>query len=551
MPSSGQASIDTFQPDKRTLGLILSSTSPPIRVPDYQRDYSWEKQQVEEFWTDLTEFGGNPPASLVGKEYFLGAAVLVNNGTYHLLLDGQQRLATATILLAALRDKIGEFSRDAANQIQANYITFEDHLTGERVFKVQMNLFDRNFFRDFIQVSPRISETRPSKKSHFLIKNAYEFFALKISEGWSAAGSNKRGFEWAAHIAQILREHMVLVTVISNNEKSANLIFATLNDRGIGLSTVDLIRSLVLQQAPDSHRQEIIECWDAMFNSCGKDLAAETLIRMSWVAQHGDVKSRSLYKIVSEALDDDITSLGYRQFRDADADDGEVQENLIALRTLKFNACYPLLFSAERQLTPEENKNLINALVALVIRHNIVCGLDRAKIESTVYATAKMLSDGGDYGLALRALQNISPSTTQFSGSFEKLAFSKSDHSIARYLLTCFDSQLATTQEVTVAGANRVHIEHIYPQTPLPQNCWENHDQYVRLIGNMTLLDKRLNESIKNADFVTKKASAYVDSRLEVTKALLQYDSWSPQQIAERQAMFCELAQTIWPATLI
>lgn len=99
--------IDTFHPEKRSLGQILSSTSPPIRVPDYQRDYSWETQQVSEFWEDLIAFGGNDPkAPIAGKEYFLGAAVLVNNGTFHLLLDGQQRLATATILLAALRDRI-------------------------------------------------------------------------------------------------------------------------------------------------------------------------------------------------------------------------------------------------------------------------------------------------------------------------------------------------------------------------------------------------------------------------------------------------------------
>ena len=90
-------------------------------------------------------------------------------------------------------------------------------------------------------------------------------------------GSGKKGFEWAAHVTQTLREHMALVTVVSNNDKSAASIFATLNDRGIGLSTVDLIRSFVLQQAPASHREEIIECWDAMFNSCGTNLAAETL----------------------------------------------------------------------------------------------------------------------------------------------------------------------------------------------------------------------------------------------------------------------------------
>src|SRR6266576_3543848 len=100
MPPPAPAQIYTFQPDKRTLGQILSNTSPPIRVPDYQRDYSWDKDQIEEFWNDLIEFSGTSLEGLVGREYFLGASVLVNNGTFHLLLDGQQRLATATILLA-------------------------------------------------------------------------------------------------------------------------------------------------------------------------------------------------------------------------------------------------------------------------------------------------------------------------------------------------------------------------------------------------------------------------------------------------------------------
>src|ERR1700728_4253951 len=132
--------IDTFQPEKRALGQLLSSTSPPIRVPDFQRDFSWEDSQVTEFWDDLIAFGGNDPASakLTGKEYFLGAAVLVNNGSYHLLLDGQQRLATTTILLSALRDKMAEYNENAARQIQDLYIAFEDHLTGERVFKIQL-----------------------------------------------------------------------------------------------------------------------------------------------------------------------------------------------------------------------------------------------------------------------------------------------------------------------------------------------------------------------------------------------------------------------------
>ena len=386
--------IETFQPEKRTLGQILSSTSPPIRVPDYQRDFSWREEQISDFWSDLIGFGGNDSQTkLTGKEYFLGAAVLVNNGSYHMLLDGQQRLATSTILLAALRDKIREYKADAAQQIQDQYVAFEDHLTGERVFKIELNLFDRKFFRDYIQSVPRIVETKPEKNSHNLICKAYSYFQERIAEGWEKAGGGKKGFDWAAHITTTLREHMVLVTVTSNNERSAGAIFATLNDRGIGLSTVDLIRTYVLQNTHETQREEILQCWDEIFNACGTTIGAETLIRMSWVAQYGDVKARALYRIVSEALPAKVSTLDYsrrlradaqfyRQYRDGDTDDSELQEYWLAFRILNFNAGLPALLAANRKLPAEEQKRIAQALVALVIRHNIVCSLDRAKTES-------------------------------------------------------------------------------------------------------------------------------------------------------------------------
>jgi len=110
---------DFYTTEKRTLGVVLSNTTPPLRVPEYQRDFSWEEQQISEFWNDLDRFDRQYSGSNInGKEYFLGAAVFVNNQTFNLILDGQQRLATATILLAALRDKMRAYNLDAANQIQ-------------------------------------------------------------------------------------------------------------------------------------------------------------------------------------------------------------------------------------------------------------------------------------------------------------------------------------------------------------------------------------------------------------------------------------------------
>lgn len=556
--------FESFQPEKRTLGQILSSTSPPIRVPDYQRDFSWAEKQVSEFWSDLIAFGGNDPeVALTGKEYFLGAAVLVNNGTYHLLLDGQQRLATSTILLAALRDKMkAEFKEDAAKQIEDQYIVFEDHLSGERVSKIELNIFDRAFFRDYIQAFPRVADVNPSKKSHRLISQAYDYFRQRIAEGWENAGGGRRGFEWAKHVTLTLRQHVALVTVVSNNERSASLIFATLNDRGIGLSTVDLIRSWVLQRAHQTKREEILECWDTVFNATGPALASETLIRFSWVAQHGDVKTRALYKVVSDSLPGDVDALNYsrrlrqdsllyRQFRDGDSDDNELQDYWLALRILKFNAGYPLLLSAHHKLLADEQKNLAKALVALAIRHNIICDLDRAKLESLVYEVAKVISDGESYNTALEALRRISPSDVQFAGSFAQVAFGKSEMSIARYLLRAVETKIETTQEVSTAGPDRVHVEHIYPQSPEASDRWIDHDKYVGRLGNLTLLDRHLNEKIKNGKFSLKKDQAYKDSRLEITRALLNFAEWTPATVEERQANLCELAQSIWPVGLV
>src|SRR5882762_3949140 len=260
---------DFFTTEKRTLGVVLSNTTPPLRVPDYQRDFSWEGQQITEFWTDLEQFDRQyPGANINGKEYFLGATVFVNNQTYNLILDGQQRLATATILLAALRDKIREYNENAANQIQSTFISFEDHLTGERLPKLQLNEFDRAFYRDMIQSFPRVAAP-PTKRSHKLILKAYDYLAECIRKGWEGNGGGENGFRWAARLSKTLTDHVSLVTVISTDEDNAASIFETLNDRGIGLSTADLLRSWLLHHSPGADKEEIIECWSDVFDSAG------------------------------------------------------------------------------------------------------------------------------------------------------------------------------------------------------------------------------------------------------------------------------------------
>ena len=515
--------VDFYTTDKRTLGVVLSNTTPPLRVPDYQRDFSWEAPQISDFWNDLDHFDKTyPGANINGKEYFLGAAVLVNNETYHLILDGQQRLATATILLAALRDKIREYKEDAAKQIQGSFISFEDHLAGGTLPKLQLNEFDRTFFRDSIQSFPRIA-TAATKRSHKLILKAHEYFAERVREGWDSSGGGESGFKWAARVAKTLTDHVSLVTVISTDEDNAASIFETLNDRGIGLSTADLLRSWLLHHSPVPDREEIIQCWSEVFESAGTGEGAQTLIRLSWVSRHGDVKERSLYKVISHKLTEDHTTsleysrllrddaLSYKIIRDGESTDRKERDIWLAVSTLRAQSGYALLIAANRSLNETARRRISTALFSLIVRYNIISDKDRARFETTMFSAAKTISDGGGEDAALALLRAISPSDDDIRQSFATLSFGRPQAGIAQVLLRAIEYKLRTTEELIIATPEKVHLEHIYPQRPAPADRFANHDEYVERIGNLTLLDHRLNQEAQNSAFIGKRDHWYTD----------------------------------------
>ena len=273
------------------------------------------------------------------------------------------------------------------------------------------------------------------------------------------------------------------------------------------------------------------------------------------------MKARALYRIISDVLPSTISPLDYsqslsadalfyRQFRDGDTDDEELEEYWKAFRTLNFNAGFTVLLAAKRKLTAEFQKSITQALVALVVRHNIVCNLDRAKLESAAYSVAKKISDGAEFEVALALLRESSPTADQFHSSFATLAFSKAEHGIARFMLRNIEARTSATGEVIVNGPEHVHIEHIYPQTPAEGARWEQHDRYIGRIGNLTLLARRLNEQVKNAEFGVKKEKAYQNSKLALTEALLKYEIWSSSSVDAHQSELCTVAEEIWPAKL-
>lgn len=551
-----------YEAARRTIGTLLSTTSPHIEVPEWQRSYSWTTEQVEAFWLDLKAFDDRyPDDNIVGEEYFLGSIVLVTGGETNLLLDGQQRLATATILLSVLRDARRLYKADAAARLQNKYISDFDDATSATNNVLTLNVYDRDFFQAEVQDEPKAPPVKASAtlRSHGLIRKARQHFADQVAEESKAVGGGEAAFKRNLRLGRVLCDHMSVVAVTSSDADNAAEVFETLNDRGIGLSTPDLLRNFLLRRAPDdASRSRIVAAWQTVL-ATNEEANVEDFLRHYWISRRGDVKARSLYREIKTTLSQEkVDPLSfslelaeaaplYRDLVRAREEDPELRRSLEAIRELAGKALYPVLLSGYAAAGDDKDaqkdlRALAGALVALFVRYNVIAGRETTVMESTLYGAAAALRDKGDFTAAISACASLAPDSDDFITRFRRASVPRT--ATARYLLRQIEHAKRLTQEVAVEGTDRVHVEHIYPQTPAVK--WVNHAAILNRLGNLTLLGKRLNTSIQNSDFQTKREKGYQPSDLVLTKELLAYDEWDTAAVDARQRELSDWVFDIW-----
>jgi hypothetical protein len=169
--------------------------------------------------------------------------------------------------------------------------------------------------------------------------------------------------------------------------------------------------------------------------------------------------------------------------------------------------------------------------------------LENSRLETTVFGIAKELRHSGDLHAAVAQARGQAPSDEQFAERFKVAQVARA--ATARYILREIEHTRHGTDEFEVEEPDRVHLEHIYPKAPEAERRWANHDSALHCLGNLTLLDFRLNTAAKNADFDTKKGY-YERSEILMTRDLLEYGSWDMDAVNERQARLSAQAPEIW-----
>jgi len=553
----------SFDSHSRNFGELLGQYEKrPVVVPQFQRGYSWEKTHVSTFWSDVREFHSQVGQRRTADKYFLGPIVILPQDTQIILLDGQQRLATATILFATLRDIARSLDHqratDLARDIQRDLIENE-----ENRFSLHLSEMDQTYFLKSVQKDPP-TYVVPRLRSHNLIRSAKDFFASAVRghiEGLPPDDATAK----LKSLNDTLATSVAMVAISVNSEEDAFRIFETLNDRGLRLSVPDLLLNYLMRTATDgARRHRIRERWNFMLEKMGRrDI--DRFLRHMWLSKYGDVKARGLFREIKDYLEQNrIQSV---DFAEACAEECEHYVALIDLNRDTLGTTYPhaaavvkyldilsslpLLLSGIRCLSPSHFAKLCTVAAALAVRHAVVGNLNPSDLETAFYEAARsirLLRKGGNTSAkalqeAKAILRRINPKNSELIPKAEDLYLTRSE---AQYVMTTLANQLQSrTREIAIDDAN---LEHVFPLNPDPS--WGDTTGLEPLtwhVGNLTILGSKLNRRAANSDFKTKSRGYYSKSEIKMTVQIAaDYKEWTPTQILDRAKSLAQVLVETW-----
>jgi hypothetical protein len=559
----------TLDTDKYTIGGLLGRYERRrVILPPFQRSYSWEKAQLNQFWDDLVLFEKEFAKAPQTASYFLGPIVVIQQEDHIELLDGQQRLATATIAIAAIRDAARALDKstltkgaDLARDIQRELMEKD---TEPLSYSLTLGQLDEPFFLKAIKNDPP-AVPNSKLRSHKLIVTAYQIANDRITTLLKG-----QSYEEALRLLKSLRDSlskgMTLIGIVVQNEEDAYTIFETLNDRGLRLSVPDLVLNLLMRQAPDdTSRQLVRHHWNAMLQQMGRRDVSRFLRHM-WVSRYGDLKSEGLFSAIKRYINNSkLQSIDFAE-QCADECDSyvslldvnvpaskQVLSNLAGIVTyLRIASAPPLLLSGYRCLGQQDFEGLIRLILTTYIRYVLVCNQNPLDLESAFFEAAR----------EIRTLAaNSEPSVKQLRAAKTRLGqLSVTDEAVqeatAELLLDRAESvwlmvQIANSMQsgTNEVAMNKANLEHVFPQNA--GAAWPNKDkleQYVWHIGNLSILGERLNRDAKNRGFSDKKTNYYSKSEIEMTKALLAFGQWDESAIIKRAATLGMKIVELWPS---
>ncbi len=525
----------------KLLDFIGKSQEKQFVIPIYQRVYSWEKEQCKQLWDDIIKTGGNDQI----EGHFIGFIVFVHDGIYTtsynklLIIDGQQRLTTITLLLIALRDHLNDedefLEKFSCQKIQNCYLINSDK-DGDKKFRLILSDSDKDTLLSLIDKDKR----KPSKPSSKIVEN-FKFF-----EEWV---SNTGKLET---IFKGLEKLMIVEIALEKGKDDPQLIFESMNSKGMELTQTDLIRNYIVMETEVEKQESFYnKYWRAM----EEKFEQNKKLFDRFVRHYLTIKTREIPNInkvyvalkdyrqregigIEDLLKDLQKYCGYfcrivfkEESDKSDESDKDLNKALGFLVDLEMDVIYPLLLElysdySDKVLSGDDFVSIIDLIESYICRR-AVCGLGTNSLNKVFPSFTKHIQKD-EYLESLKVHfgylteKQRFPNNDEFKDCFITIdfyKFQKREYFFER-LENFGREERVYTHEYTT--------EHIMPQK-LTEEKWKRdlgenfqaiHDKYLHTIGNLTLTG--YNTEYSNRSFQEKKymEKGFKNSPLKLNESL-------------------------------
>nr|WP_025445788.1 DUF262 and DUF1524 domain-containing protein [Helicobacter pylori] len=537
------------------LKFIEDNQKNQLVIPIYQRVYSWEKEQCKQLWDDIIKVGGDDKMD----GHFIGSILYVLDGITHsdntlLIIDGQQRLTTITLLFIALRNHLSDEVK--RKEIEDHYL-INSGKDGDKKFRLILSESDKDTLLYLIDKDRR----KPSEPSLKIVEN------FKLFEEWV---SNTDKLET---IFKGLEKLMIVEIALEKGKDDPQLIFESMNSKGIELTQTDLIRNYIIMETE-------IEKQEGFYNKYWRAMEEEFKQNKKWfdrfVRHYLTIKTREtpninkVYTVLKDyrqkeriGIEDLLKDLqkycGYfcRIVFKKEADK-DLNKALGFLVDLEMDVIYPLLLElysdySDGVLSKDDFRRSI-ALIESYICRRAVCGIPSNGLNKLFASFAKHIQKD-EYFKSLKAhfgsLTNNQrfPNNDEFKDRFITINFYNFKKLKNKYFFERLEN-FDTKEPVNTEGLT---IEHIMPQElteewerDLGENFKEIHNKYLHTIGNLTLTG--YNSTYSNRSFQEKRdmEKGFKQSPLRLNQSLKDLEFFGEKEIKKRANDLADLALKIW-----
>ena len=557
-------------------------------VPIFQRRYSWEKKQCERLWDDVLRLGQNRenPSHFLGSIVYIEPKVNNVSGIRELhVIDGQQRLTTLTLLLAALSRAIKGQNIDigiTSEELSDYYLN--NRRSDELRYKQLLTDHDKNTLIQLLNGNSGGWFRQNGKESVFQLLEDRELpddVSPQLLENYRLFETKLKDVDLETVYFGIQKLRIVDIA-LDRNYDNPQLIFESLNSTGLSLSQADLIRNYVLMGQEFNLQNRLYQkYWLPMEKSFGDEYTKrfDRFIRNYLTFKTRQIPNvRSVYEKFKEHLPvtgeseiiatlDNISCFAkhYVNIVLLEENEPELQECFKDIQDLRMEVAFPVLLEVyddykQGKIDKSEIIEILRLVESYVFRRAI-CGIPTNSLNKTFAALmADKEFDKGKYLTSFKTVFVNMTSYRRFPKDYEfKQEFIIKDvyhFDRCNYLLR----KLENWERRGSINTDNCSIEHIMPQntnnSELPKEWqqelgdnWKGiHEKYLHTIGNLTLIDEKDNTPLSNHSFQKKQTmnGGFVDSPLHLNRSLAKVDQWNEETILARAEELAQKALKIW-----